>query len=284
MNWTTALYEYDGSFDGFLCCVFDSYIRRERPLAILCGAQEQTSLETIHSVETQPAHARRVAGSIQKCAPAALSFLRRAFLTCLPEKELLLYRLICRLYDEGPAFLHDPTDPTMYPICRALRHLSGELEKLRGFVRFSAFGGIYAAEIAPKNRVLPALRPHFCARFADQPFLIYDRTHKEALLHAGGRWTIVPMEQFSMALPDETEARYRKLWKTFCDTVAIQSRRNARCQRSHLPLRYRTDMTEFQGEEYFTPAEAPQPAGAAQPSVGGADGLPELFQRPFLQP
>lgn len=87
-----------------------------------------------------------------------------------------------------------------------------------------------------------------------------------------------------MALPDETEARYRKLWKTFFDTVAIQSRRNARCQRSHLPLRYRTDMTEFQGEEYFTPAEAPQPAGAAQPSVGGADGLPELFQRPFLQP
>ena len=31
-------------------------------------------------------------------------------------------------------------------------------------------------------------------------------------------------------------------------------------------------------------AEAPQPAGAAQPSVGGADGLPELFQRPLLQP
>ena len=28
-------YTYDGSLGGLLCCVFDSYTRREMPLAIL---------------------------------------------------------------------------------------------------------------------------------------------------------------------------------------------------------------------------------------------------------
>lgn len=26
-----VVYRYDGSFEGFLCCVFDSYVNRERP-------------------------------------------------------------------------------------------------------------------------------------------------------------------------------------------------------------------------------------------------------------
>ena len=29
-----VVYRYDGSFDGFLCCVFESYVRRELPLRL----------------------------------------------------------------------------------------------------------------------------------------------------------------------------------------------------------------------------------------------------------
>ena len=58
-----------------------------------------------------------------------------------------------------------------------------------------------------------------------------------------------------MARPDEKEAQYRRLWKTFFDTIAIRERRNPRCQRSNMPLRYRSTMTEFQNEDYFLPRE-----------------------------
>ena len=37
-------YRYDGSFDGFLCCVFESYIRREVPVQILPEEEAQVSL------------------------------------------------------------------------------------------------------------------------------------------------------------------------------------------------------------------------------------------------
>ena len=42
------------------------------------------------------------------------------------------------------------------------------------------------------------------------------------------------------------EEEYQALWRTFHETAAIPERANALCQRTHLPLRYRPYMTEFQ--------------------------------------
>lgn len=266
MDWPAFLYEYDGSYAGLLCCVFDSYTRKETPAAIVPLGEGQCSFYPLHAVKTDAAHARRISDSLRRRSKEASLLCRRAFLTCLPEKELLIYRLIVRLYEEGPAFLKNPTDPQLYPLHTAVRHLATELEKFRGFVRFSEFSGIYVAEIAPKNRVLPALRGHFCARFADQDFLIYDRTHKEALLSSAGHWRIAPLDSFEMAQPDRFEAQYRRLWKTFFDTISIRERTNPRCQRTHMPLRYRSTLTEFQPESFFIPREDALP-GAAAPSL-----------------
>lgn len=255
-NWTECIYEYDGSYHGLLCCVFDSYTKKEMPVSINPVGKEQLSLYPVYIVETDENHARRVLKSIYAKSAKAAELVKRAFLTCLPEKELLLYRFISKLYDDGPAFVSNPTAPAVYPLQSAIRHMYGELEKLRGFIRFSEFDGIYAAEIEPKNRVLPALRSHFCSRFADQSFMIYDRTHKEALFYTNGHWEILPLDTFEMALPDEKEANYRLLWKTFFDTISIKERTNPRCQRTHMPLRYRKTMTEFQEESYFQPQKS----------------------------
>lgn len=43
----------------------------------------------------------------------------------------------------------------------------------------------------------------------------------------------------------EKEAEYEVLWKSFCKTIAIKERENPVCQRGHLPLWYRPNMTEF---------------------------------------
>ncbi len=271
MNWIECSYEYDGSYHGLLCCVFDSYTRRERPISISISGGAQTSLYTVHLVQTDMIHARRVLKSLYLKSCKAASLVKQSYLTCLPDKELVIYRLICKLYDEGPDFLKNPTDPAVYPLHTAIRHMSGELEKLRGFIRFSEFNGFYVAEIEPKNRVLPALRNHFCNRFADQAFLIYDRTHKEALLYSGGHWEIGPVDSFEMARPDKNEAQYRTLWKTFYDTISINERTNSRCQRTQMPLRYRNTMTEFQNADYFIEQEPPLTDAAVHVSLTTGD-------------
>lgn len=262
-----VIYQYDGSLDGFLCCVYESYVYKEAPAAFCCD-EDPLSLYEVRTVITQPAYSQRVSRGIAARSGKALAVVRRGFLTCLPDKELHLYAFIRKLLAEGPGFMRDLSDPACYPLYRAIRHMNGELEKLRGFVRFSDYSGVLGAEIEPKNRVLPLLRGHFCQRYANEQFFIYDRTHRELLLYAGGRSRIMRMEHFQPVLPGEDELYFRSLWKQFFQSVAIRERENPRCQNTFMPKRYRGTMTEFLPLEY----EKEQGSSPKLPGASGTDG------------
>ncbi len=242
------IYQYDGSFEGLLCCIYESYTQKERPTAILRDGDDEPCLFEVRAVVTDAAHARRIYDSLRKLSNEVVPFLRRVFLTCLSEKEMAIYRFVVKLYREGAPYLSRLSDDDYQPLLRAVRHMSTEVEHLRGFVRFSVFDGMLGAEIEPKNRVLPLLRGHFCARCHDESFFIYDRTHREALLYSGGVSRIVPLDSFEMAPPDAEESDYRRLWKRFYDTIAIRERENPRLRMTHMPKRYWSTMTEFQAE------------------------------------
>ena len=250
---TEMVYYYDGSFEGFLCCIFDSYAHKEVLTAIYRDEDALPTLFASRTIQTNTDHANRVLRKVVKCSDYAAELLHKGFLTCLPDKELHLYRMIVRLLQEGAGFLRDFSDETAHPVLTAVRHLNGEAHLLKGFIRFSELGGVLGSEIEPKNRVLPLLRSHFCSRYRDETFFIYDRIHKEALFYAEGKAVIQPLDFFQMAPPDKTEARYRTLWKRFYDTIAIKERYNPKCRMTQMPKRYWNTMTEFQGEDYFTP-------------------------------
>lgn len=262
-----VIYQYDGSLDGFLCCVYESYVYKEAPAAFCCD-EDPLSLYEVRTVITQPAYSQRVSRGIAARSGKALAVVRRGFLTCLPDKEARLYAFIRKLLAEGPGFMRDLSDPACYPLYRAIRHMNGELEKLRGFVRFSDYSGVLGAEIEPKNRVLPLLRGHFCQRYANEQFFIYDRTHRELLLYANGRSRITQIENFQPVLPGEDELYFRSLWKQFFQSVAIRERENPRCQNTFMPKRYRGTMTEFLPLEY----EKEQGASPKLPGASGTDG------------
>lgn len=270
------VYCYDGSFEGFLCCIFDSYANREVLTAICCNEDFIPTLFASRFIQTDLDHAGRVYRKVVKLSPRAAELLRKGFLTCLPEKELHLYRLVRKLLRDGPGFLRNFSDPALYPVARAVRHLEGEAHLLKGFVRFSDLSGVLGGEIEPKNRVLPILRSHFCARYLNDRFFLYDRTHREALFYAAGKAVIRPLADFQMAPPDETEAAYRLLWKRFYDTVAIKERYNPKCRMTNMPKRYWNTMTEFQDESHFRAQSSPAVA-----SIPGAPaGIPALGTPP----
>ena len=264
------VYLYDGSFDGFLCCVFESYTRKEALTAIYSDEDFAPILFATRTVETNRDNALRVYRSLVKRSPEAGPFLRRCHLTCLADREMHMYRFVQKFFQVGAPLLRSLADEVYHPLRKAVHHLGHEAEQLRGFVRFSEFSGVLGAEIEPKNRVLPLLRGYFCDRYRSETLFIYDRTHLEVLLYADGRAEIVPMEHFQMAPPDETEVHYRILWKRFYDTIAIRERENPRLRMSHMPKRFWGTMTEFQGPAHFKAGSCP--AGAAAP--GAPAGIP----------
>lgn len=266
---TETIYRYDGSFEGFLCCVFDSYVYKEYPVQFQDENHLAQSLFPARWVGTDSRHARRILVSLEKIDPYAKELVVKGFLTCAPDRERIIYQFIRALYDIGKPLLRQLSDDAVFPLLKIVRHLDGEVHLLKGFVRFSDFEGTLAGEIRPKNRVLPLLRHHFCDRMYNEVFLLYDRNHQEALIHRPGQWAIIPLEDFRMAAPSAAEAQYRRLWKRFYDTIEIKERHNPKQRRTSMPRRYWSTMTEFQDEAYFTAGVEPLPEKASQKEAPG---------------
>lgn len=264
---TEMIYEYDGSFEGFLTCIFESYAQKEVLTAISCGEDIPFMLFPVRTVLTDRDHAARVYRKVVKLSPEAAgpAAPRLSHLPAGPGNAPVPSG--GEAAGGGAPVPPGPVDETLYPILRAVRHLNGEVHQVQGLRPLLRPGGRTGGEIEPKNRVLPLLRRHFCDRYRNERFFLYDRTHQEALFYAEGRSAVRPLEHFQMAPPDEAEARYRLLWKRFYDTIAIRERENPRCRMTHMPKRYWGTMTEFQGEAHFrargTPATVSGPGAPA---------------------
>lgn len=242
------VYRYDGSFAGFLSCVFLSFARKETPGQIL--PPEESPLLGGKWVETRQDHARRVEmGLRRKLGEEIWADIRDGYLSCLPGKEGILLRVIQRLFQSGRRAITDYRDPDAAALQKALVMMRQEGHLLEGFLRFSDYSGVLVAVIHPKNGVLPRLAVHFSTRFPQEKFVIYDETHHLAFFHSPTERKFAEIDALTLPPPDQTERLYRALWKGFLSALSIRERENPRCQMTHLPLRYRPWMVEFDREE-----------------------------------
>ncbi|WP_410769969.1 TIGR03915 family putative DNA repair protein [Fontibacillus sp. BL9] len=253
MPWVNDVaYVYDGSFDGLLSCVFESYERKEELLDITSDADPQYVLFGNRYVETDSGKAARVYDAIgNKISPAAQELVRLGFLTCDSQKEMLIYRFLRLGFKHGGVVMNMLTENTVHQLNKAVRHLNSESHAFTGFVRFSVYGDALVSVIEPKNIVLPVLAPHFCDRYRQESFMIYDKTHGQALIHRpdetqNDKVSIVNVDELTLPDVSEQEKAYRSLWKQFYNTVAIRERVNPRAQMSHMPKRYWAQLTEMQ--------------------------------------
>ncbi len=250
LNRTDIIYRYDGTWEGLLGCVFESFLHRTIPWDIQCWDERQLSLIHGRVVETDLNKARRVADSLRtRISVDFYDFIKQAYLTCLPDKELQILILIHKAYRVGPQILDHLTDDTVSKLTGATEQLRHEAHLLTGFIRFSLMGAILVSQDWAQNQVLPLLAPHFAQRYPREAFLIHDQTHGMALVYRPYEWAIVPMTGLEMADPDAEEMRCRTLWREYYDAIAVEGRENPRCRMSHMPKRYWRFMTEFQREE-----------------------------------
>jgi probable DNA metabolism protein len=239
------IYTYDGSFAGFLCCVFESVYTGTLPLDILREEDAQPTLMEVRIIITDPVKAERVLASIpRKISERALELLKTVFCSCLAQKELRLLEFLLQGYIDGGKLCYKLGDPVMAPLLNAEKHLVHESHLLKGFVRFSDVGGALVAVITPKNYILPFIAEHFVLRYDREQFMIFDKTNKAALVYQEGKAEILQVDHVEFPKISAGEARYQALWKRFYDTIAIEGRQNPRCRMTHMPKRYWENMLE----------------------------------------
>ncbi len=244
----TVIYYYDGTYAGFLTCVFESFAEKEIPAAIFAeDAADQTCLFGAKYIETDMERAERVRVSIpKKMGLEAQDLLERAFLTCLPQRELHMLAFMRLGYQVGRSVCGMLTDPVVDRIVKAVKFLGREAHLSLEFLRFSEYGDVLIAQIEPKNNVLPIIASHFISRFSGEDFMIFDRTHKLALIYKDGEPEFLYAEEIELPPESPDERKYRAMWRAFYETIGLEGRRNEICRRTHMPKRYWKHMTEVQ--------------------------------------
>lgn len=245
-----VIYLYDGSYDGVLCCVFEAFRAHERPREIWPEDTAQPSLCQTKQIWTDTEKANRVAAVLRpKISARAEETVASLYWCAVPQKELLMLDFIALGLKEGRRVTTMLGDPVIAAVADAVKHLYKEAHNYKGFVRFSVHDNALAAVIEPKNYVLPLLRNHFCARYRNETFLIYDKTHGAALVYHQGKSEVLPVEKLELPAPDAAEQEVRALYRQFFRTIAIEARENPRCQMNHVPKRYWSQMLELQEDE-----------------------------------
>lgn len=146
-----AAYCYDGSYAGFLCCIFESYTRREIPSAVLGPAEGQITLFGTEAIATDPTHARRVANGLTRLGPMVRERVMTGFLSTEEEKDLILLRFARRCFDEGPRAVQMLGDPDVHAAFVLERNVNNEVCRFIEFIRFEEKDGMLGSVIHPKT-------------------------------------------------------------------------------------------------------------------------------------
>ena len=241
------IYSYDGSLNGFLCCVFEAFLAKERPVDIIPDERLEPTLFSIKWIATDQTKADRVFSAVEKKLNDDAAYLIQNGLCCCHEHiEMLMLDFLIFAFDHGKYASNALGEKAVSELQKAVLYLKNEAHYYIEFIRFSEYEKGLVSVIEPKNHVLPTIAPHFCDRFPNELFLIYDKTHKSAIIHKPGQWVITDqIEDFIEPEPDKQELFFRELWGTYFEAIAIKERTNPVCQRGHLPIRYRAHMTEF---------------------------------------
>lgn len=283
LNRTDIVYVYDGSYEGLLCCIFESFARKEIPFDIQNAAAQQLSLYPSLDIATDMAHAERVRSGIRRrISEEAYALVELGYFTCHPQREQLILDFVRLGMKYKQQTLSLLTNDTVRALQRAVGHLTGESHQLKGFVRFSVHSGVLVAVIEPKNYVLPLLAPHFCDRYANDAFIIYDAAHGAMLAYRQGKSIITSVERFEQPEPDAAEQQFRSLWKTFYNTIGIEQRYNPRCRMGHMQKRYWKHLTEMDPDVPARAASVEQrlEAHRQEGEEAGSRCLPEPFFPP----
>lgn len=150
----------------------------------------------------------------------------------------------------GTNYLENLCNPYVKRVQEMRKNIWLEQERLLQFVRFHQLANkILFAKVSPKHNVLPLAADHFSNRFPQEKWFIYDELRQYALAHEPGKGCLF-MEQIEIQEKylkeySDITGEYEDLWRNFCQSIAIDSRKNQKLQQHYVPLKLRENIVEF---------------------------------------
>ena len=244
------LFVYDGTFEGLLCCVFESYERKQIPEKVVSTQLLSHGLFDFEiSITTESQKAARVWKSLQnKLSPYNKQLPFHAFLYGKEEIDQTIFNFIRFVFDTPPDVDRDYANPDVLRIKQIKRKVTIEAMRTIQFVRFQKTAdNIYFAALSPDFDVLPLATQHFLDRYKDQQWIIYDLKRDYGIYYDLNDVKEITLDtkQFSLLtggindhVMEEGEASYQAYWQQYVKAVTIRERLNLKQQLRSMPRRY----------------------------------------------
>jgi len=240
---------YDGTFEGFLTCVFYVYERRLTNVDIQPSHVATDSLfDSREEIITDLEKSKRVWNGLKsKTSSNGRLRLMYAFLSEQAGIERHLLEFIRYVFDSKSIVDDDYSHEAVLKVTQVAKSVGREKHRMEAFVRFRLTkDDLYFATIEPDFNVLSLIQKHFKSRYADQKWLIYDLKRKYGI-----HYDLKKVEMVTMELPAhfdpvntsedffaEEELKFQLLWQNYFKSTNIESRKNMKLHVRHVPKRY----------------------------------------------
>ena len=224
----------DDSFDGIMTAVYDGWVLmlKGNKVKIYPGDDYAYELfcENINC-KTNVKKAISVAQAIQqKISVEAYEYIFRAAHHYDKNRGNAILEFLKVGFRAGSRTTKMLSENRVMTVMELARKASNEANVFREILRFKEINGKFLfGTISPKCDVLILI------------------IRKKALVHRYKSETIVVSGEELDRVIDQIDIDddYEELWKVFFDAIAIEERRNEKCQMSHVPKWYRKHMNEF---------------------------------------
>lgn len=248
-------YIFDGSFQGYLCCIFEAFERKE--FDTIPTTQEWMEINMFSD--------KRQIISDAKKAARVLSGMRRIighknslifyhnFLSDSPAEWTNGFRLIVEFFKSGKMDLQNYGRPDILRMHQIVKKVSRERHRMKAFIRFvKSDNNLFTAIVEPDFNVIPLVVDFFRNRYTDQQWLIYDIRRNYGFyydcistqeVYNSGENDVRNPHSLELDL-DPKEKEFQHLWKTYFKSTNIESRKNLKLHVRHVPKRYWKYLTE----------------------------------------
>lgn len=248
---------YDGTFEGFLSCVFYVFEYKLTQVTIQNKyvIQNRFFSENEEIITNTKKSERVWKGLKTKASDISTTKIYYAFLSEQNGIENILLDNIKHILNHKDKVDTDFTHPSILKTSQVAKNVSREKHRMEAFVRFRLTqDDIYFANIEPDFNVLPLISIHFKSRYADQKWIIYDIKRNYGLYYDLKTLDFINLnfpENFDFTKTDsnffsDKEYDFQKLWKNYFDSANIKERKNMKLHIRHIPKRYWKYLSEKQ--------------------------------------
>lgn len=248
------VYLHDGTFDGFLTCVYRHYYEDKADGIYEDKSYRPMLLQEVSYVETESMKADRVHSAIMSKFTEEMYFtIYHTFLSNEYEKDTWLLRYIQLAFKHGKDIAYARSLDDIYRVQKIGRQVGFEKHRFLGLLRFSDLGTCLYARFEPDHNIVTLLADHFCDRFKNEKFIIHDQKRQIAVIGYEGRWLLIDYDHVVEETKLKEEVFFRALWKEYFNHIGIEGRKNERLQQSFVPLKYRKHLIEFEKSTQLRP-------------------------------